>query len=118
MEDLLHTVKLFDMDINVNFLNLNTRDVALADGLQFLRYCFSRNICDELLLFIGGNTKAIVPLLNKVYLFDSNSHDGRSLCVSDDTSVLLRFHDLLEVERYIEVTHLKFRDIQRLYFQL
>ena len=118
MEDLLHTVKLFDMYINVNFLNLNARDVALADGLQFLRYCFSHNICDELLLFIGGNTKAIVPLLNKVYLFDSNSHDGRSLCVSDDTSVLLRFHDLLEVERYIEVAHMKFRDIQRLYFQL
>ena len=68
MEDLLHTVKLFDMDINVNFLNLNTRDVALADGLQFLRYCFSHNICDELLLVIGGNTKAIVFDLKFIFL--------------------------------------------------
>ena len=32
--------------------------------------------------------------------------------------MLLRFHDLLEVERYIQVVYLEFRDIKRLYFQL
>ena len=90
----------------------------MADGLPFSRCCFSHNICDGLLLFIGENTLAIVPLQNKFYLFDSNSPDGRGLCVSDDTSVFLRFHGLLEVEKYIEVANLKFRDIQRLYFQL
>ena len=105
VEDLLNTVRLFGMDINIIFFHLKTRDDALADGLQFLRCCFSHSICDELLLFIGGNTKAIVPFQNKVYLFDSNGPDGRRFCVLDDTSFLLGFHDLLEVERYIEVAH-------------
>ena len=105
------------MDININFLHLETCDVTLADGLPFLRCCVPHNICDGLLLFIGWNTTAIVPGQNKFYLFDSHSCDDTGLCVSDGTSVLLRFHYLLEVERYIQFTYLEFRDIQRLYFQ-
>ena len=97
-----HTVKLFNLEININFLHLKTSDVTLADGLPFLRCCIPHNICDGLLLFIGGNTTAIVPGQNKFYLFDSHSRDDRGLCVSDGTSVLLRFHDFLEVKRYIQ----------------
>ena len=40
------------------------------------------------------------------------------MCVSDGTSVLLKFHDLLEVESYIQFAYLEFGDIQRCYFQL
>ena len=118
VDDLPHTVKLLNMDININFLHLETRVVTLADGLPFLRCCVPHNICDGPLLFIGGNTTAIVSRQNKFYCFDSHSRDGRALCVSNGKSVLLRIHDLLEVERYIEVAYLEFGDIQRLYFQL
>ena len=90
----------------------------MADGLAFLRCCVPHNICDEFLLFVGGNTTAIVPRKNKFYPFDSHSRGGRGFCVSDGTSVLLRFHNLSEVERFIQVAYLEFRDIQRLYFQL
>ena len=103
VDDLPYTVELFNMDININFLHLETRDVTLADGLPFLRSCVPHNICDGLLLFIGGNTTAIVPRQNKFNIFDSHSPDGRGLCVSNGTTVFLRFHDLLEVERYIQV---------------
>ena len=89
VDDLPHTAKLFDMDININFLHLETRDFKLADGLPFLRCCVPLNIWDGLLLFIGGNTTAIVPRQNKLYIFNSHSCDGRGLYVSDSTSVCL-----------------------------
>ena len=82
----------------------------MADGLPFLRCCIPQNICDGLLSFIGGNTTAVVPRQNKFYLFNSHSHDCRGLYVSDSTSVLFRFHDLLEVERHIQVVYLDFRE--------
>ena len=71
------------MDININSLHLETRDVTLADGLPFLKCCVPHNICDGLLLFVCGNTTAIVPRQNKFDLFNSRRHDGRALCVSD-----------------------------------
>ena len=118
VDDLSRTLKLFNMDISIKFLHLETRDVALADGLPFSRCCVPHNICDGFLSFVGGNSTAIVPKENKFYLFDSHSCDGRGFCVSDGTSVLLRFRNLSEVERYIQVAYLEFRDIQGLYFQL
>ena len=77
VDDLPHTAQLFNMGININSLHLETRDVTLADGLPFVRCCAPHNICDGLLLFICGNTTAIVPRQNKLYLFNSHRRDGR-----------------------------------------
>ena len=90
MDDLSHSVKLFKMDINNNFLHLENRDFPLADVLSFLRYCAPSNISEKLLLFIVENNTAIVSRQNKFYRFDSHSRHSRGLCVRDGTSVLFR----------------------------
>ena len=67
------------MDLNINCLHLETRDVTLTD-LPFLRCCVPHDIYDGLLLFIGANTTATVPGQNNFYLFDSHNRDGK-VCV-------------------------------------
>lgn len=53
-----------------------------------------------------------------IYWFDSHSQDEHSLSVVCGTSVLLKFRNLSEVEKYIHIAYLEYRDIQRLYFQI
>ena len=65
------------MNINIDILHLDTRDVTLANGLPFLKCCVPHNMCDGLLLFTGRNTIASVPKQNKFYLFEFDSGDGR-----------------------------------------
>ena len=64
-----------------------------------------------------GFTTAIVSSGN-CYLFDSHSRDERRLSVIDGTSVLMKFNDLLEIEKYIQVAYLEYRDRQQVYFQI
>ena len=61
---------------------------------------------------------AILPGKDNFYLFDFHSSDDGGLYVLNHTTVFLRFNDLLDLERYIQVAYLEFIDIQRLYFQL
>ena len=42
----------------------------------------------------------------------------RWLNIADSTSVLLKFASLLEVESYVQVVYLEYRDIQQSYFQV
>ena len=88
VDELPHTVNLFNMNIILIFFHLDTKDVTLADGLP-LDAVF-HTICDELLLFIAVNVTAILPGQDNFYLFDSHSRDDRGLYVSDGTPVLLR----------------------------
>ena len=53
-----------------------------------------------------------------IYWFDSHSQDEHGLSVVCGTSVLLKFRNLSEVEKYIHIAYLEYRDIQRLYFQI
>ena len=57
-------------------------------------------------------------LRNCYYLFDSHSRDERDLSVVDTTSVLMKFRDLYELEKCLQVAYLKYRDRQQAYFQL
>ena len=52
------------------------------------------------------------------YLFDSHIRDERGLRVDPGTSVLLKFRDLTEVEKYIQVFYLEYRCIEQSYVQL
>ena len=57
-------------------------------------------------------------LRNSYYLFDSNSRDERDLSVVDATSVLMKFRDLYELEKCLQVAYLEYRDRQQAYLQL
>ena len=46
---------------------------------------------------------SIVLLRNCYYLFDSHSRDERGFSVVDGTSVLMKFMDLYELEKYLQV---------------
>ena len=55
---------------------------------------------------------------NWYYLLDSHSRDERGLSVIDGTSVLMKFNDFSEIEKYIQVALLEYRDRQQAYFQI
>ena len=57
----------------------------------------------------------IISSRNCNYLFDSHSRDEIGLSVIDGTSVFIKFNDLFEIEKYIQVAYL---DRQQAYFQI
>ena len=61
---------------------------------------------------------AIISSRNRYYLLDSHIRDERGLSVIDGTSVLMKFNDLFEIEKYIQVRYLAYRDRQQAYFQI
>ena len=61
---------------------------------------------------------AIISSRNRYYLLDSHIRDERGLSVIDSTSVLMKFNDLFEIEKYIQVRYLEYRDRQQAYFQI
>ena len=65
-----------------------------------------------------GFTAAIISSGNCYYLFDLHSRDERGLSVIDGTSVLMKFNDLFEIEKLIQVAYLEYRDRQQAYFQI
>ena len=46
-------------------------------------------------------TTAIISSGNYYFLFDSHSRDERGISVIDGTSVLMKFNDFFEIEKYI-----------------
>ena len=50
---------------------------------------------------MGGFTTAIMKQHSYFYIFDSYSRDERGLSLVGGTSMLLKFSDLTEVEKYI-----------------
>ena len=55
---------------------------------------------------------------NHSYLFDSQSRDETGLSIVDGTSVLIKFSDLREVEKYIQVFYLEYERLEQSWFQL
>ena len=70
------------------------------------------------LLFMEGSTTAVILLRNCYYLFDSHSFDERGFGVVDGTSVLMKFRNLYELEKYLQAAYLEYRNRQQAYFQL
>jgi len=73
------------------------------------------------LIFIEGYTIAIFRPLRIVnayyYVFDSHIRDIRGLSVANGTSVLMQFDSLYELEKYIQVFYLEYREAKT-YFQI
>ena len=55
---------------------------------------------------------------NRYYLFDSHIREGRELSVAEGNSMLLRFGSSLEIEHYIQVAYLEYRDLEQCYFHV
>ena len=95
---------------------------TLTFGDSFLRDVFRENGNNAsttlYLLFMEGFATAIISSGNCYPLFDSHSRDERGLSVIDGTSVLMKFIDLFEIEKYIQVAYLEYRDRQQVYFQI
>ena len=77
---------------------------------SFLRGAFRENANNGSttlsLIFMEGFTTAIISSGNCYYLFYLHSGDKRGLSVMDGTSVLTKFNDLFEIEKYIQVAYL------------
>ena len=114
-------VKIYNHDIPVQYLRLATQLATLINGDSFLRDLLTTGGSNGItlcLLFMEGFTTAVILLRNCYYLFDSHSRDERDLSVVDTTSVLMKFRDLYELEKCLQVAYLKYRDRQQAYFQL
>ena len=105
-----------DQNVQIEFLELETKLARLSDGDPFLRNIIPNSDNVLFLLFMGGNTTAIMSLQNFFYVFDSHSRDERGLNIPNGRSVLLKFSYIFEIEKYIQVAYLEFRDKQ-MYFQ-
>ena len=114
-------VKMYNHDIPVQYLRLETQLATLINGDSFLRDLLTtggNNGITLCLLFMEGFTTAIILLRNSYYLFDWHSRDKRGLSVVDGTSVLMKLRDLYEREKYLKVAYLKYRDRQQAYLQI
>ena len=106
-DDLPRLVKIYEYEFDVTFLGLQTGQASLIPRDPFLRMYVPGHNVDEFLLFISGFTIAVITKGPNFYLFDSHSRDYRGSSVPDGNSVLLRFKDLFEIEKYIQVAYLE-----------
>ena len=59
------------------------------------------------LLFINSTVNAIILHSKACYFFDSHNRDSRGLSVADGSSVLLKFENIIQLQNYIQIAHLK-----------
>ena len=64
------------------------------------------------LLFLEGFTTAIILLRNYYYLFDLHSRNERGLNGVDGKSVLMRFRDLYEPEKHLQVASFQLKFVE------
>ena len=80
-------VKMYNHDIPVQYLRLETQLATLVNGDSFLRDILTtegNNGIILCLLFMEGFTTAIILLRKYYYLFDSHSRDERGLSAVDE----------------------------------
>ena len=115
-------VKMFSHSIPVRYVRLKPQLTTLAFGVYFLRDVFKENANDASitlsLLFMEGFATAIISSGNGYHLFNLHGRDERGLSVIDGTSVLMKFNDLFEIEKHIQVAYLEYRDRQQVYFKI
>lgn len=125
-EDLPTNIDLNGLTSNVIFRKLIDCEATLVQDFPFLRSLnhFAREETDAIkyLMFIEGFTIAIYRTISNTistyYVFDSHSRDLRGLTAPNGTSVLLRFDNLYELEKYIQVFYLEYRSKEITYFQI
>ena len=78
-------VKIYECELDITFLGLETRQASLITGDPFLRTFVPSHKDDGVLLFISDFTIAVITKGPNFYLFDSHSCDHRGLSVPDGT---------------------------------
>ena len=115
-------VKMFSHNISVRYVIVETQLATLIFGDSFLRDVFWENVNNASttlsVLFMEVFKTAIISSRNRYYLLDSHIRDERGLSVIDGTSVLMKFNDLFEIEKYIQVRYLEYKDRQQAYFEI
>ena len=109
-------LKVFSHNIPVWNSRLETQLATQTNGDSILWDVLTWDVTTLFLLFMESFTTAIILSRSCYYLFDSHSSDERVLSIVDGTSVLMKFNDQFEIEEYIQVAYLKYRDRQQAYF--
>ena len=117
VDDLPCFVRVYGENVQIEFLQLETKLETLTYVDPFLRNIVSNTENVLILLFMGGYKTAVISSQNFFYVFDSHSGDERRLSIANGRSVLLKFRYVFEIEKYIQVAYLEYRDQQQLHFQ-
>ena len=104
-----HNIPVWNSRLETQLATQTNRDSILWDVLTW-------DVTTLFLLFMESFTTAIILSRSCYYLFDSHSSDERVLSTVDGTSVLMKFNDQFEIEEYIQVAYLEYRDRQQAYF--
>ena len=99
-------------------MRLETKIVTLTEGQLFLRSIVRGNNKHMFLLFLAELTTAALQHNVFFYVFDSHSGKIHDICVAYGTSALIKFGSLLEIERYVQVVYLEYKDKIQSYFQI
>lgn len=121
VDDIPRSITMSNISCSVTLLNLETCVANINEGYPLLQIPFStrQNNDNSGLIIIDGYTIAVFQLPDgKFYVFDSHSRDERGLSVFDGKSCLLKFKNIYEVEKYIQVHYLEYRERESTYFQL
>ena len=113
---------MFSHNIPVWYVRLETHLATLTFLDSFLRDIFRENANNAstalILPMMEGFATGIISSGICYYLFDSHSCDERGFSVIDGISVLMKFNDLFEIEKYVQVAYLEYRDRRKAYFQI
>ena len=108
-DEFSRSVMMSNNHVHVEILEIKTEIAYFRTGEPFLRIIVSSEFEETMfLLFMGGLTTTLMKQHNHFYLFDSHSRDEQGLSVAGGISVLLRFSDPMEVEKYIQVFYLEY----------
>ena len=102
-------LKMYNHDIHSWCLRLGTQLATLINGDSFLKDLLITGGDNGItlgLLFMEGFTTATILLRNCYYLFDSHSRDESGFSLVDGTSVLMKFRNLYELEKYSLLAYL------------
>ena len=101
VDDLPRFVKIYDQNVQIEFLELQINLARLRDGDPFLKNAVPDRDNVLFLLFMVGNTTAIMSWQSFFYVFDSHSRDERGSNIPNGQSVLSKFRYIFEKLRSI-----------------
>ena len=108
VDDLPCFVRVYDENVQIEFLQLETKLESLIYGDPFLRNIVPNTENVLILLFMGGYKTAVISSQNFFYVFGSHCRDERRSSIANGRSVLLKFRYIFEIEKNIQVAYLEY----------
>ena len=116
VDDLPCFVRVYEYNVQIELLQLKTKLASVTFGDPFLNNVVSNTENVLFLLFMRGYTTAIISSQNFFYVFHSHSQDERRLNIANWRSILLKFRYIFEIEKYMQVAYLEYKNPQHLNF--